>query len=230
MRSTVATIGFWAGLFAVAATISYSVVQIMQLAGILTYPMDEQLIYGTSLCIVIPLLIEMLALHHTTPGRNRFWSHTALTFATLYAVFVTANYVVQLVTVIPMTMKDRLDEVRILQQTPHSLFWNFDALGYIFMGLATLAAIPVFEKKGFDKWVRASFIAHAAVTPLISIVYFYPTFSFDLLVLGFPWALTAPFFMLMLALRFRKLHIQSVASGYALHHHALSHHETGSNS
>ena len=116
MRSTVATIGFWAGLFAVAATISYSVVQIMQLAGILTYPMDEQLIYGTSLCIVIPLLIEMLALHHTTPGRNRFWSHTALTFATLYAVFVTANYVVQLVTVIPMTMKDRLDEVRILQE------------------------------------------------------------------------------------------------------------------
>lgn len=191
MKLSVARIGFWAGLFAVGATISYSVVQIMQLAGVLTYPTDEQLIYGTSLCIVIPFLIEILAFHYTTPGRHRFWSHTALTFATIYSVFVTANYVIQLVTVIPMTMKDRLDEVRVLQQTPHSLFWNFDALGYIFMGLATFAAIPLFEKKGSDKWVRVSFIAHAATTPLISIVYFYPTFSFDLLLLGFPWALNS---------------------------------------
>jgi hypothetical protein len=27
---------------------------------------------------------------------------------------------------------------RILDQTPHSLFWDIDELGYIFMGLATL--------------------------------------------------------------------------------------------
>jgi hypothetical protein len=31
------------------------------------------------------------------------------------------------------------------KQTVHSLFWDFDAIGYIFMGLATLAAIPIFE-------------------------------------------------------------------------------------
>jgi len=49
-----------------------------------------------------------------------------------------------------------------------------------------------------------AFIAHALVTPLISIVYFYPDYSFDLLILGFPWAITAPLFMLLLALLFRK--------------------------
>jgi hypothetical protein len=97
-----------------------------------------------------------------------------------------------------------LNEVRVLQQTPHSMFWNFDALGYIFMGLASLIAIPAFEKEGFQKWVRISFIANAAVTPLISIVYFYPTYSHNLLLLGFPWAVTAPMFMLMLAMLFRK--------------------------
>jgi hypothetical protein len=204
MNQAVYKIGFWSGLFAFMATVAYCIVQLLQIYGVLTYPLDERLIYGTSLCIVIPFVLEILALHYITPPNKKFWSHAAVTFTTLYAMFVTANYVVQLATVIPMTLEGSLDEVRILQQTPHSLFWVFDALGYIFMGLATFAAIPLFEKKGFQKWVRISFIAHALVTPLITIVYFYPDYSYDLLVLGFPWAVTAPLFMLMLALLFRK--------------------------
>ena len=148
--------------------------------------------------------MEILALHYVTPAEKRFWSHAALTFTTLYAVFVTANYVVQLVTVIPMTLKGSLEDVRILQQTPHSLFWDFDALGYIFMGLATLVAIPVFEKHGIQRWVRISFIANAVVTPLITIVYFYPVYSYNLLLLGLPWAITAPISMLTLSIMFRK--------------------------
>ena len=47
-------------------------------------------------------------------------------------------------------------------------------------------------------------LANALVTPLIAIVYFYPTFSQKLLFLGFPWGITAPLAMLMLALMFRK--------------------------
>jgi hypothetical protein len=72
------------------------------------------------------------------------------------------------------------------------------------MGLATLIAVPAFEKTGFQKWVRISFIANACVTPLISVVYFYPTYSYNLLLLGFPWAVIAPLAMLLLALSFRK--------------------------
>jgi hypothetical protein len=197
-------IGCWSGALAFAATVTYCIVQFMQMYDVLTYPFDEQLIYGSSLCIVIPFVIEILALHYTMQGEKRFFSHAALTFTTLYAVFVTANYVVQLVTVIPATLEGRLKEVRVLQQTPHSLFWVFDALGYIFMGFACLAAIPLFEKKGFQKWVRLSFVANACVTPLIAIVYFYPVYSYKLLLLGFPWAITAPLCMIMLALFFKK--------------------------
>jgi len=204
MNSTINKIGFWSGLAAFVTTIAYCIVQLLQLYSVLTYPWDEKLIYGTSLCIVIPFVFVMLALHYTTPDEKKFWSHAALIFTILYAVFVTANYVVQLATVIPMTIKGSLAEVRILQQTPHSLFWDFDALGYIFMGLATFVAIPIFNRSGFQKWVRMAFIANALVTPLISIVYFYPDYSFDLLILGFPWAITAPLFMLLLTVMFRK--------------------------
>lgn len=204
MNRTIYKVGFWSGLIAFTATVAYIIVQLLQLHDVLTFPTDERLIYGTSLCIVIPFILEILALHYKTPDGKKFWSHAALIFTILYAVFVAANYVVQLATVIPNALKGSLNEVRVLQQTPHSLFWDFDAMGYIFMGLATLMAIPVFEKHGFQKWVRISFIANALVTPLISIVYFYPVYSYNLLLLGFPWAITAPLAMLMLAIMFKK--------------------------
>jgi hypothetical protein len=204
MNATVYKAGFWSGIIAFVATTAYVIVQVLQVAGILHFPLDEILIYGISLCIVIPFVLEMLALHYVTPVQKRFWSHGALIFTILYAVFVTANYVVQLATVVPKKLKGELDEIRVLEQTPHSLFWDFDALGYIFMGLAMLIALPVFEKRGFQKWVRLSFLANAIITPLITFVYFYPTYSNQLLFLGFPWAITAPMAMLMLALLFRK--------------------------
>ncbi len=156
------------------------------------------------MCIVVPFVLEMLALHYITPYDKKYWSHAALIFTIIYAVFVTANYVVQLATVIPMTLRGTADQIQILVQTPHSLFWNFDAIGYISMGIAMLLAVPVFEKKGFQKWVRAWFIANALVTPLISFVYFYPDFSERILLLGLPWVVTAPMAMLFLAIMFKR--------------------------
>ena len=204
MNKSIYKIGFYAGVIAFGANAAFVLVQILQLFGILTYPYDEILIYGFSLCIVIPFLIEMLALHHIAPNEKKFWSHAVLIFTIIYAVFVTANYIVQLATVIPMTLKGASNEISILKQTPHSLFWDFDAIGYIFMGLATLFAIPVFEKQGFQKWIRISFLANALVTPLIAFVYFYPVFSERLLLLALPWTITAPTAMLLLAIMFRK--------------------------
>lgn len=201
---TVGKVGYLAGLAAFASVVAFDVVQILQIVGTLRFPLDEILIYGTSLCIVVPFVLEMLALHHLTPEDRRFWTHASLVFTIIYAVFVTANYVVQLATVIPARMRGAAEAVALLEQTPHSLFWNYDAIGYISMGLATLLAVPALEKRGFERWVRMAFIAHALVTPLIAIVYFYPTFSQNLLFLGFPWAITAPLFMLLLALLLRK--------------------------
>lgn len=204
MNKAVYKIGFWSGLIAFASTVVYCIVQILQVTGVLTYPLDAILIYSSSLCIVIPFILEILSLHFITSEDKKFWSHAALIFTIIYSVFVTANYVVQLATVIPMSLKGTSDAITVLIQTPHSLFWDFDALGYIFMGLATAIAIPVFEKHGFERWVRFSFLANALVTPLIGIVYFYPDFSTNLLFLGFPWAVTAPASMLMLAIMLRK--------------------------
>ncbi len=95
-------------------------------------------------------------------------------------------------------------KISILDQTPHSLFWDFDAIGYIFMGLAMLFDIPAFKKDGIQRWVRLAFLFNGLVTPLIAFVYFYPNYSNQLLMLGLPWVVSAPLAMLMLALLFIK--------------------------
>ena len=102
-------------------------------------------------------------------------------------------------------MQGRLDQVRILDQTPHSLFWDVDALGYICMGFATLFGSFVFRKHGIEKWTKGFFIANAAMTPVIAVVYFYPTFSIPLLILGSAWIVTAAGSMLCLASYFKNV-------------------------
>ena len=144
-------------------------------------------------------MLALLALHYVTPDEKWFWSHAAVLFAVMYATYVNLNYVVQLTAVIPYVAPNP-----VLVQTPHSLFWTVDALGYIALGLATLFAIPVFGKQGLQKWLRWFFLANGLIIPLFAVVYFYPNFSTTLLLLGLPWIVTAPGSMLLLALFFRR--------------------------
>jgi hypothetical protein len=203
LMPTPGRIGFWAGMAAFSATVAYDVVQVLQVVGALHFPLDEILIFGTSLCIVLPFVFEILALHYSSPADKRFWTHAALIFTSMYAVFGTANYVVQLTTVIPAKMRGAADTVRLLEQTPHSLLWDFDAVAYIAMGLTTLVILPALGTTGVERRVRIACMANVVATVLAGIVYFSPTFSYKLLLLGFPWGITAPVFMLLLGIALR---------------------------
>ena len=209
--STVGRIGFRAGVAAFGATLAYVIVQILQMVGALHFPLDEILIFGTSLCIVLPFVLEMVALHYSSPGDKRFWTHAALVFTTMYAVFATANYVIQLTTVIPAKLRGAADSVRVLEQTPHSLCWDCDAIAYISMGIAALAVIPALGDSAIERRVRIACIANAVATVLSGIVYFYPTYSSTLLLLGSPWGVTAPLFMLFLGLALRARNAEGAA-------------------
>jgi hypothetical protein len=197
--SALGRIGFRAGIAAATATVAYDVVQLLQLVGAVHFPVDEILIFGTSLCIVVPFVLEMVVLHYTRPVEVRFWTHAGLIFTSMYAVFGATNYVVQLATVIPAKLNGTIDSIRVLEQTPHSLLWDVDALAYLSMGLATLIVIPALSRHGVERRVRLACMAHVAATVLAAIVYFYPTYSYRLLMLGLPWSITAPAFMLLAA-------------------------------
>ena len=202
--ATVGRIGFWSGIGAATATVAYDIVQILQVVALVHFPLDEILIFGTSLCIVVPFVLEMLALHYSRPAEKQFWTHAGLIFTTMYAVFGAANYVVQLTTVIPAKLRGAREAVRALEQTPHSLLWDFDAMAYIAMGLTALLIIPALRREGAERRVRIACGVHVAATVHAGVVYFHSTFSNKLLLLGFPWGITAPVFMLLVAFALRR--------------------------
>ena len=194
--------GYRAALIAFIGGAGYDVAQILQLVGLLGPPWDGILIYGFSLVIAAPFMVAMVALHHVTPPERRFWSHTAVLMSVVYVTYVTLNYVVQLAVVMPRLTTEA--SLRVLDQTPHSLFWTLDALGYLFLGAATLFAAPALAGSPSRRLVRGFFLANALVTPVIALVYFLPKFSVPLLLLGTPWLFTAPGSFLLLALMFRR--------------------------
>lgn len=89
-----------------------------QVMGVIGHPRDEILIFSTSLGIVVHFLLLMLSLHYVTSEDKKFWTHASLIFSVIYAVFVTANYVVQLATVLPMKLANNADSIRILEPPP----------------------------------------------------------------------------------------------------------------
>jgi hypothetical protein len=198
VNETLYRVGFWTALVAFVAVVGYDVFQILQIIGMIGNSWDEILIYGSSLFIAIPFMLALLALHYLTPDTRKYWSHAAVLFAAMYALYVNLNYVVQLTAVIPYTAPDP-----VLIQTPHSLFWTVDALGYISLSLATLFAVPLFANHGLQRWVKGFFLANGLVIPLFAVVYFYPVFSTTLLLLGLPWIVTATGSMFFLVLFFR---------------------------
>lgn len=204
MNTTPAKLGYYTSLLAFVAAAAYSIAQIGQVLGWIKPPLDAILIYAFSQCIAIPLLLAMLALHYSVEPDKKLWSHAALIFAVIYVVYVTLNYVVQLATVIPASRNGTLNEIRVLDQTPHSFFWDVDGLGYLFMGLASLAVYLVFDRSRRQRWVRTFFLANALITPVIGVIYFYPHFSIALLLVGLPWVITAPGSMLLLARYFNQ--------------------------
>ena len=205
MESSIFRIGFWSAIVAAIGAIAFVISTLLQAGGVTDYFQASMIGYGTSLIIPVPFLLAMLVLHHTVSEEKKFWTTGALLFGVMYAIYVIQNYVVQLVTVAPAWLQGTLSQISVLNQTPHSFFWDLDALGYIFQSLAFLITYPAFGKRGLENWLRFFFMANGVNAPLIAIIYFNPTFSIWLpIILGIPWAITVPGSMFLLALFFRK--------------------------
>jgi hypothetical protein len=204
-------VGFLAAAVAFAGAVGYMLSAFLQVLHVVSDRNDAIIAFGASLLIPVPFLLTMLVLHHTVPVQQRFWTHTALCFAVIYTAYNTLNYVVQLATVIPAgytwnfdNQKGTVGPLRLLNQTPHSLFWDVDALGYVFLSLATLAAVPIFDNRGPERWVRRFFLANGLIIPLFCVTYFWPGYSVPQLMFGLPWGIATPGSLALLAVFFRK--------------------------
>jgi len=210
-KQTIAKIGFWSAFVALIGAVGYIISVPLQIFNLVTPLRDAAIAFVFSLLMPMSFLLAMLALHYTVSEENKFWTNSALLFAVIYVTYCVLNYVVQLATVIPAgyywtfeNLQGTQGPLSLLNQTPHSLFWDIDALGYIFLNLSTLFAFSVFDKQGLQKWARRFFLINGLSTPFIAIAYFYPVFSVPVLMFGAPWVVTVPGSLLFLALYFRE--------------------------
>jgi hypothetical protein len=210
-KKTLVRIGFWAASIALVGAAGYMVSAFLQILHMVDPVTDAVIAFVTSLMMPVPFLLAMLVLHAFARDDDKFWSSAAVAFAIIYTTYNTLNYVVQLATVIPAGYSWTFENpagtpgpLAVLNQTPHSLFWDVDALGYIFLSLSTLFAVPLFEKHGLQLWVRRFFLANGLIIPLFSIAYFHPGYSVAQLLFGLPWGITVPGSLLLLALYFRR--------------------------
>jgi hypothetical protein len=143
-RTAVARVGFWSALIAFAGAVGYIASVPLQLLDVVSPLQDAVIAFASSLIIATPFLLAVLALHYVVPEEKKFWTHAAVVLSAIYTTYCTLNYVVQLATVIPAgyswTLADpqgTVGPLGLLNQTPHSLFWDIDGLGYIFLGLVS---------------------------------------------------------------------------------------------
>jgi hypothetical protein len=200
MNTVVAKIGFWSAVAAFTTAAGYSIVQILQIVGFLTFPWDEILIFGFSIGIPVPFVLAMIALHHSVPEEKRVWTHAAIVLGAMYAVLVTIVYPTQLALVIPAKLAGDSAAVQTLTVSSGTFMWVIDGAGYILMGLATLFAAGAFRGDTTQKWLRRFLIANGLLDPIIVAIYIFPS----LLLIGSLWIITAPGSMLLLANFFRK--------------------------
>lgn len=219
MQLTIYKLGYISGYIAFGATLAFLAAQVLQLTGVFKFPVDEISIYASSLLIALPLLLQFLALHYCITGEHKIWSHAALLFMVAYLIFVTFNYTVQLAVVVPAEISGNAAAITWAKQSPHSVFWCADALGYISLGCAALFAAMALPRAGFQGRVRWSLLAHSLTTPLLMVVYFYPPYSSTLLMLALPWAITAPLMMLLLAMHFRREYINEIPGHHLVYKH-----------
>lgn len=198
---TVARFGFWSSLGAFAACAGYSIVQIMQIAGLLVFPWDEIFIFGFSILIPVPFVLAMVALFHSVPEDKRIWAHAAIILAALYGGLAIIVYSTQLDLVVPTKMAGNLAQVQFLTVSKGTFMWVIDGAGYILMGLSTLFAAGAFMGNPAQRWLKWFLIANGLIDPIIIAVYIFPS----LLPLGSLWIITAPGSLLLLARYFKSL-------------------------
>jgi len=185
--------------------IIYSVAQIADVLGLLPAVWNLVLLFAPSLPLSWCFVVLMVSIHYYAPTERRVWSHIGLIFATMYAVFASIVYFVELTVVVPHMFSGEAEKVGLFLFIPGSFMTGLDALAYCFMSLATLFAAPVFGGGKLQRWIRWAFIANGVLAPAILLVQVLP----GLLILGALWLVTFPLSAVLAIVLFKRLSLEA---------------------
>lgn len=119
-----------------------------------------------SLLLAIAYTIFVSGLHSYASKSKKVWSQLALSFGLLYAGISIANYLIQLITVIPSVQNGETEGLALfVSGYSNSIFYALMA-SYFFMCISLFFAAFVFERhKKHEKTVRRLFVCSALAIP-----------------------------------------------------------------
>ncbi len=204
------TVGFWSAVLATVFSITYVVGQLAEWMGLMgsgggaenaSTLLGLVVLLTPSLFLGSSFLVLVVSIHQLSSPDRKIWSHSAVAFATAYAVLISINYFVQLTWVAPRLAAGRTQGIELFLFTPFDSFlYSVDILGYSFMSVATLFAARVFTGKGLERVVRLFLTANGLLLPFIALqMYFH-----SLIWIAALWAVTFPGSTWSLAILFRR--------------------------
>jgi hypothetical protein len=202
-RDPINRLGFWSALLAAVSATVFSVMALLEMVDAIPQLLGVRLIYASSLLLAVTVVVMMSSIHHTVSGDQRVWSFTGVIFAVLYASQVSVMYIVQLFVFLPKAQRGTLSESErvLLADTFGTFLQAVDGLGYLFLGLATLAIAPVFTGDRLARWIRRFFVANGIITVPVFLTYFVdPGF----LPLAGLWVGAVPVSTFLVAVSFRR--------------------------
>ena len=110
------------------------------------------LIFGFLLALFFILL--MVCVHYFHEKNTQLYSMLGVIFAVMYGLLICLNYYLQLNMITQMIPNIDL----LAMDNPRSIMFVIEMLGYFFMGLSTLAVIPVFGASLIEKLIKAIFL------------------------------------------------------------------------
>lgn len=157
-----------------------------------------------SLILASAYIIFTVCIHYYAESDKKIWSHLSIAFGLMYAVISTANYFIQIITVIPSIESKNLNGLEVfVAGYPNSIFYALMA-SYFFMCISTLFAGFVFNNEKGQREIKWLFII-AILTIPFCVLCILPGLSVLMPFAGLVWfvCLTAGF--IKTALHFRKL-------------------------
>lgn len=123
-----------------------------------------------SLLLAIAYVIFVSGLHNYASTSKKVWSQLALSFGLLYAGISIANYLIQLITVIPSVQNGTTEGLTLfVSGYSNSIFYALMA-SYFLMCISLLFAAFVFDRhKKHEKSVRRLFVCSALAIPFFLI-------------------------------------------------------------
>jgi len=119
-----------------------------------------------SILIACAYVVFTVAIHYYAQEEKKIFSHLSIVFGLMYAIISVANYLIQIITVIPSIKNNYLNGLDIfVAGYPNSIFFALMA-SYFFMCLSALFVSLVFNNEKGQKSIKILFLSSVCSIPI----------------------------------------------------------------